>query len=62
LLERFHAAVTTGALAEPGLGQAYRTLAWLRAIARSRAEGRRVEIAECRVPNEEPAPPVAVGN
>jgi len=43
LLDRFHRAVTEGRNAEPNLEAAHRALAWLRAVARSRAEGRRVE-------------------
>jgi len=46
LLERFYRAVAAGGPAEPGLEQAFRTLACLRAIARSRAEGRRVAVAD----------------
>ncbi len=46
LLERFYQAVRAGMAAEPGLEQAQRTLTWLRAVARSRKEGRRVQIAD----------------
>lgn len=46
LLEQFRQIVLQGQSVEPGLGQAHRALTWLRAIARSRAEGRRVIIDE----------------
>jgi predicted dehydrogenase len=42
LLEQFHQALREGRPPEPGFEDAYRVLGWLRAAARSRAEGRRV--------------------
>jgi predicted dehydrogenase len=44
LLERFYRAVTTGLGAAPDLERARRSLAWLRAVARSKTEGRKVQI------------------
>jgi len=44
LLERFHQAVKAGQSASLDLELAGRTLTWLRAIARSRAKGRKVEV------------------
>jgi predicted dehydrogenase len=46
LLERFHCVILEGGKAVPGPEDARRTLAWLRAVARSRAEGRRVPMRE----------------
>jgi predicted dehydrogenase len=44
LLEQFYGMVRAGQAPQPNLDQVYRVLRWVRAAARSRAEGRRVEI------------------
>jgi predicted dehydrogenase len=44
LLARFHQAVRTGQAAAPDLEEAARSLGWLRALARSQGEGRKVEV------------------
>jgi predicted dehydrogenase len=44
LLERFHRAILDGSTPEPGPDDARRTLTWLRAVAHSRADNRRVPL------------------
>jgi predicted dehydrogenase len=44
LLEQFYQVVRQGRAVEPSLDEAYRLLAWARAAARSRREGRRIEL------------------
>lgn len=46
LLEQFHRVVTEGQAPQPSLADACRVLDWLRLAARSRAEGRRLTLAE----------------
>jgi predicted dehydrogenase len=53
VLEQFYRVVREGQPPQPDLGRAYQLLHWTRAAMRSRSEGRRVSMADCRLPIED---------
>jgi predicted dehydrogenase len=53
VLEQFYRVVREGQPPQPDLARAYQLLQWTRAAMRSRSEGRRVSIADCRLPIED---------